>query len=360
MSLPWFIISTLSLLMLVSVIYQRNALKKLSYSRYFSASAVYQGEQIEMVEEIVNRKLLPLPWLRLESSLARGLEFGSQDNLGVSSGEIYQNHISLFYLRSYRHIRRRHQIRCTQRGLFRLESVTMTAGDLFGMSRTSKQFPLQLELLVYPQMMDIYELPLPVHSWLGELPVKRWIVEDPFLTAGTREYRPGDSLGVMNWKATARTGVMQVHQKDHTADVRLIICLNVENSDNMWRNITDTERIELGIRYAATVAEYADGHGLETGLMSNGRLDGEPDAVNAANAGSLLEVLGLLARLQLDRTLPMSRLLELEAENSPSDKDYLIISCHRGAELVHAAEELRLLGNGVAWLDIPAEGRDSA
>ncbi|CAM4416062.1 DUF58 domain-containing protein [Paenibacillus typhae] len=360
MSLPWFIISTLSLLVIVSLIYQRNALKKLSYSRYFSASAVYQGEQIEMVEEIVNRKLLPLPWLRLESSIARGLEFGSQDNLGVSSGEIYQNHISLFYLRSYRHIRRRHQIRCTQRGLFRLESVTMTTGDLFGMSRNSKQFPLQLELLVYPLMMDIYELPLPVHSWLGELPVKRWIVEDPFLTAGTREYRPGDSLGAMNWKATARTGVMQVHQKDHTADVRLIICLNVENSDNMWRNITDTERIELGIRYAATVAEYADGHGLETGLMSNGRLDGEPDAVNAANAGSLLEVLGLLARLQLDRTLPMSRLLELEAENSPSDKDYLIISCHRGAELVHAAEELRLLGNGVAWLDIPAEGRDSA
>ncbi|MDF9839160.1 MULTISPECIES: DUF58 domain-containing protein [unclassified Paenibacillus] len=360
MSLPWFIISTLSLLVLVSVIYQRNALKKLSYSRYFSASAVYQGEQIEMVEEIVNRKLLPLPWLRLESSLARGLEFASQDNLGVSSGEIYQNHISLFYLRSYRHIRRRHQIRCTQRGLFRLESVTMTTGDLFGMSRNSKQFPLQLELLVYPQMMDIYELPLPVHSWLGELPVKRWIVEDPFLTAGTREYRPGDSLGAMNWKATARTGVMQVHQKDHTADVRLIICLNVENSDNMWRNITDTERIELGIRYAATVAEYADGHGLEIGLMSNGRLDGETDAVNAAQAGSLLEMLGLLARLQLDRTLPMSRLLELEAENSPSDRDYLIISCHRGAELMHAAEELRLLGNGVAWLDIPGEGRDSA
>ncbi|AIQ47062.1 hypothetical protein R70723_15100 [Paenibacillus sp. FSL R7-0273] len=356
MSLPWLIMSTLLLLVLVSVIYQRNALKNLSYTRYFSASAVYQGEQIEMVEEIANRKLLPLPWLRLESSIARGLEFGLQENLGVSSGEIYQNHISLFYLRSYRHIKRRHQIRCEQRGLFRLESVTMTTGDFFGMSRRSKMFPLQLELLVYPAMLDVYELPLPVHSWLGELPVKRWIVEDPFLTAGTREYRPGDSLGGMNWKATARTGRMQVHQKDHTADARLIICLNVEISDAMWRNITDKERIELGIRYAATVAEYAAGHGLEVGLMSNGRLDGQNDPVNAGPTGSLLEMLGLLARLELDRTLPMSRLLELEAESSPSDNDYLIISCHRGAELELAAEELRLLGNGVAWLDIPGEG----
>ncbi|MNI61976.1 hypothetical protein D3C76_1847460 [compost metagenome] len=51
----------------------------------------------------------------------------------------------------------------------------------------------------------------------------------------------------------------------------------------------------------------------------------------------------------------MSRLLELEAESYPDGNDYLIITCHRGQELQLAAEELRLLGNGVAWLDIPGE-----
>lgn len=232
----------------------------------------------------------------------------------------------------------------------------MTTGDFFGMSRRSQMFPLQLELLVYPAMMDVYELPLPVHSWLGELPVKRWIVEDPFLTAGTREYRPGDSLGGMNWKATARTGRMQVHQKDHTADARLIICLNVEISDAMWRNITDKERIELGIRYAATVAEYAAGHGLEVGLMSNGRLDGENDPVNAGPTGSLPEMLGLLARLQLDRTIPMSRLLELEAEGSPSDNDYLIISCHRGLSLILRQRSLGCSETALPGLIFPVKG----
>lgn len=140
MALPWFILSTLLMLLLISAVYQRHALKKVSYTRYFSAKTAYEGEQVEMVEEIANNKLLPLPWLRLESSIARGLEFGSQENLGVSSGEIYQNHVSMFFLRSYRHIKRRHQVRCQQRGLFKLESVTMTTGDLFGMSRNSKAF----------------------------------------------------------------------------------------------------------------------------------------------------------------------------------------------------------------------------
>lgn len=68
-------------------------------------------------------------------------------------------------------------------------------------------------MLIYPVLLNLDELPLPIHSWLGELPVKRWIVEDPFLTAGIREYSSGDSMGLVNWKATARTGVMQVHKK---------------------------------------------------------------------------------------------------------------------------------------------------
>lgn len=42
------------------------------------------------------------------------------------------------------------------------------------------------------------------------------------------------------------------------------------------------------------------------------------------------EFLGLLARLNLDRTVPMSRLMEIEADKGEADKDYLIITCHRG------------------------------
>ncbi|MEK3861934.1 DUF58 domain-containing protein [Paenibacillus sp. FSL H7-0716] len=362
MALPWFIFITVALVLLLADIYKRNGLKALSYSRYFSRKTAYEGERIEMIEEIVNAKLLPLPWLRLESSIARGLEFGSQDNLGISTGEISQNHISLFYLKSYRHIKRRHQVTCERRGLYRLESVTMTTGDPFGLTRKNKTYPLELELLIYPVLLNLDELPLPIHSWLGELPVKRWIVEDPFLTAGIREYSSGDSMGLVNWKATARTGVMQVHKKDYTADSRLIICLNIEDSDSMWRTVTDVERIEQGIRYAATIAEYAMQHGIETGLICNGRLDdaGERDPIEAEPMAQLEDMLELLARLKLDRTLPMSRLLELQVESGISDTDFLIISCHRGAELQKATDLLMQQGNGVEWLDIPEQGRESA
>lgn len=365
---PYFLLGTGILLGIVGWVYQRFALRKVSYARYFSEQRVFQGEQVEMIEEIANAKLLPLPWLRLESIITSGLIFGSQDNFGISAGDIYQNHVSLFYLRPYRRIKRRHLVECSRRGFFRLESVTLTTGDLIGLGRSTLTIPVHLELMVYPALLSYDELPLPVHSWLGELTVKRWVIPDPFVKAGTREYMAGDPLNLVNWKATARTGTLQVHKQDYTADTRLIICVNVEDSDAMWRSATDPARIERALSYAATVAEYATRHGMEVGLLMNGALEGSSmkEPVVLEQAGSLEDILSLLARLNLERSVPMSRLLELELTQGSRDNDYLIISCHRGPELEQAAARLAWNGNGVEWLDLPPlpepgnEGRASA
>lgn len=357
MQLPWLIISAVLLIGLVAAVYRRRALKGIRYERYFSKRAAFEGDEVEMIEVIANAKLLPLPWLRLESSIPAGLAFGKQSNLAIHAGEIYQNHSSLFHLRPYRQITRRHKVGCARRGLYRLESATMTTGDPLGLNSEVKRFPLDLELLVYPRAVPLEELPLPNHSWLGEVTVRRWIVEDPFLTAGIRAYRPGDPLSQINWKATARTGELQVHKRDYTADHRLVICLNVEVSDSMWRTVTAPERIELGIRYAASVAEYALRNGLSVGFICNARLtDGpaEPVRIEPQAATDQLELLlKTMARLVLDRTVSMVRLLELELEAGAADTDYLIISCHWGEKLAETAELLRRGGNGVEWMEIP-------
>lgn len=358
MQLPWLIVSTVLILVTLAIVYRWRALKGIRYQRYFTERAVYEGDTVEMVEVIANAKLLPLPWLRLESSIAAGLTFGLQSNLNIHAGEIYQNHSSLFYLRSYRQITRRHQVVCSRRGQYRLESATMTTGDPLGMNTEVKRFPLDLELLVYPRILELQELPLPNHSWLGELAVRRWIVEDPFLTAGIREYRPGDPLGNINWKATARTGELQVHKRDYTADHRLMICLNLETSDSMWKTVVEPERIELGIQYAATVAEHALRSGLAAGFACNARLaDGPREPIRMepdASSDQFTLLLETLARMVLDKTASMIRLLELELEAGTTDTDYLIISCHRGEKLAETAELLRQKGNGVEWMEIPA------
>ena len=95
------------------------------------------------------------------------------------------------------------------------------------------------ELLVYPKpaLVPIHELPY--HSWQGDQSVRRWIISDPFIIAGVRGYQAGDTYKQINWKATAKTGTLQVHQYDFTADRRLMIYLNVDDAEGMWRSVTE-------------------------------------------------------------------------------------------------------------------------
>ena len=350
------------LLIVLYYLYRGNALKKIAYARRFNRMTAFEGDRVEMVEEIENRKLLPVPWLRLESLMSRHLEFGRQANFDIRSGETFQNHLSLFSLRPYRRIVRRHDIRCAKRGYYMLGTATMTAGEPLGLVQVSRHFAVDPSpLTVYPRIVPLAELPLPNHGWLGSLPVRRWIVPDQFLAAGVRAYAPGDPLSGIHWKATARTGELQVHRRDYTADHRLVVVLNVEIRADMWKTVTDPERIEQGIRYAATVIDYALGKGIETGLISNGWVAGEAKAPIRIESGGgavqLERLLAALAKLRLETVQNMAYLLEREAESAGRRTDYLIVSCHREEKLSIAADKLRSLGNGVEWMDIP-EGKD--
>ena len=355
----WVVLAGVILFVILAWIYRRSALKRVTYERHFSQATACEGDRVEMVERIANRKLLPIPWLRLESFLSRDLVFGTQANLDIRSGELFQNHLSLFSMRSYRQIVRRHDIQCRNRGLYRIESATMTAGDPLGMVRVTRQFPLSLELLVYPRGAELRDIPLPSHSLLWELLVKRWIVEDPFLVSGVREYRAGDSFRSVNWKATARTGALQVHRRDFTADHRLMICLNVEISGSTWGVATEPQRIELGIRYATAIAGRAIAGGIPTGLLCNGRiLTEKPAPVHLPPQGGSLQhedILTALAKLQLKSTANMAYLLNEEMERAAVRTDYLIITCHRDDKLRQAADQLKQRGHGIEWLDIPEE-----
>lgn len=356
----WFMVFIILIVLVMSFLYENLALKGVNYTRYFSRRTVFEGEPLEMVEVISNAKLLPLPWLRLETSMPVGIRFERQNNLSISSGVIYQYHVSLFFLRPYRQITRRHQVACKGRGVYRLDTATLTTGDPLGMIQKVKKLNLDLELHVYPKIMSIQELPLPNHSWLGQLAVRRWIVEDPFLTAGVREYRSGDGYRGINWKATARMGTLQVHQRDYTADHRLMICLNIESSESMWKSILNQEQIENGIRYAASVANYALANGIETGIMCNGRLlDGNKESIiiEPSTAADQLELLLLkMTRLVMERVEPMFKLLGRAIEAGTTNMDYLIISCHQGEQLREKVRQLERQGNGVEWMNMSRGG----
>lgn len=270
MSIFVLLLSMFALVSLQAAVFGRYGVSRIRYSRQFRVAECYAGDTIELVEVIENHKWLPVPWIRVESMIDAALRFRTEEAVHIDEGRKTQYHKSLFTLGPYRRIRRRHKITCTKRGVYRLSSVTVTSGDLLGIMERTRRYPVDAELVVYPAVTGMEDVPLPSHGWQGDVTVRRWLVDDPFTVAGVRDYRSGDPMKLIHWKATARAGSLQVYRREFTAERRLMVMLNVEDRETTRDLVHHEEVIERGITYAATIVSDAIRQGLAVGFGHNG------------------------------------------------------------------------------------------
>jgi uncharacterized protein (DUF58 family) len=356
MGITWIILICGFIVAIQSFILGGWALSRVSYTRQFNKPTCYVGEVVEIVEVITNSKPLPVIWLRMESTIDASLQFHGDTGIDIHEGERSQHHKSLFTLFPYRRIRRRHEVVCVKRGIYRLESVVMTAGDLLGLRTRSRRITLQADLVVYPSIIPMQDVPLPSHNWQGDISVRRWIVDDPFIISGVREYRAGDGMNQISWKATARTGKLQVFQRDFTSDHRLVVLLNIEVSEGMWDVVTDEALIERGISYAATIITNTIAQGMTAGFAHNAHSrEKSVETIRIPSQGGsehLLTILDAMSRIEMKKKLAFHSLLEEEIVNNSEKNDYVIITSHVTEIMSNLIDRLRTMGHSVQILSL--------
>lgn len=339
--------------------FPRCNFKSLRYRRYFTPDIITEGESTTLVEHISNARLLPIPWVRVEAQLSPYLIFGSgtANPDAVKPDKYRQFHRSMFTLPAYTTITRRHNVTVPHRGYYAVPSVTMTTGDILGIGdRRSQDFETNTVLTVYPQLIPIEDLFRIRSSFTGDIVVRRWIIDDPFHIRGVREYQPTDPQNRVNWKATAKTGQLQVHNYDYTADVRLMILLNVDTDENQWSVTTDEPCAERAISIAASIAQYALENGVETGFGANGKYIDDPESpmrLDPCSGDSQLQTILLtLAKLTLLRRVTFHTFLKEEYDSGVTGMDYLVISAYTNEEIDDALQKLRDAGNNVETLTV--------
>jgi uncharacterized protein (DUF58 family) len=186
-------------------------------------------------------------------------------------------------------------------------------------------------------------------------------MEDPFSIAGVREYRYGDPLSALNWKATARSGKLQVHNRSFTADHTLLIWFNCD-PDPLWSMAHNHNRLECGIRYAATLAQYAISRGIDTGFGSNGQRADCPESEEAIRISSgggndhLETIFETLALLVFMNGITFEEFLEQELNLGTSERDIVLFSCSINPRVELLLERLKSRGNVIhkVFLEIEA------
>lgn len=357
----WLIIIVGAFAILQSKYYTKFSFKKLHYERKISKSAVFEGESIDLVEIISNNKFTPLPWLRVESKLSPWLRFRSQENLEILDDRF---HRSVFFLRPYSRITRRYHVKCVRRGYYDLSITTLTVGDLFGLSSVSKEARSNTKLFVYPSILGQDELPDEALRWQGDVSVKRWIFPDPILINGIRGYQLGDNRKDIHWKASARTGTLQVKTHDYTVFPRLMLVFNIEPEDNFWGQLSaqQMEEMEYGIRVIATLCNWAITNNMEIGLFSNASISFAPEVsisiAPACNASQINRILETLAGMELKEKESIYRTMEHLVENDTTETDILVFSTFWNDSLESRANELRRKGNSVSHIPLRKEAVD--
>ena len=365
MDLIWLVLATLIIYFIQVLLYKRYVFSNFEYTRGFNVTTCFQGEQIELLEVITNRKIIPMPWVRAESKIPDSIIFGAKPETSGDHDQWFF-HTSVFSLMPYQRVLRSYNILCNRRGIYDLGSVSISSGDLFDNMTSTLQKQNNAVITVYPRLIDPQAIDLPTTRWQGDLTVMRWIIDDPFLLLGIREYQPGDTMRDVHWKATARTGNLQVKTHDKTSDPKLMVIMNIEPRENLWSEIVkdDHNLLEYGFSLAASLCVMALSHGLEAGFACNCASHGQPanDGIilpPARAQGQTENVLETIARAQIRRTRSFTGFLE-SLEPQLHNTDVLILTAHRNDELETIAQRLRQKGNQVLFhrLEEPAESFD--
>ncbi len=264
-------IGTITLLTIaMSWLWNRHVLDGLRFERRVDADRCFAGESLSLTLRLTNKKLLPMPWVRVEDDISsrvrvRDWEAFQSESPGVQI-------VSFFTaLRWYERITWHLTLFCPSRGYHRVGPVTLRAGDPFGFFATKRELPGEQYLTVYPRLVSLEELGLPPRHLLGDTTVRRTLLTDPTRTVGTREYRPEDPFRAIHWKASARAGSYQTKIFEPTANLQIAIFLNLDTVTRYYEGV-DQEHLERAISIAATIAKWADTEKYAVGIFANGLL----------------------------------------------------------------------------------------
>lgn len=333
-------------------------LGNIEYERYFAVEGVYEGDEVELVEIIRNRGFFPLLFVDVESYLPAEIRV-----MDYETGDQMPYLLSRFHLMPYTQVRRRHKLRCVKRGYYAIQTASIyDRGGAVPLTSPA-------ELYVYPKVipMDLYRLA--VGRMQGEYTSMRPLYSDPFSLSGIRDYRFGDTVSQINFKASARVPMsgssaspLKVNNRDFCASRRLMIYMDFHLPVGTIMTSEDYEsRAEQGLSYCSALMRDAIYSGYAVGFAANCKWpDGslsvrfQPDS----NEPHLMEMMRAMAAMIPYDGASFASLLEHDLIEGMADTEVVIFCYVQGEEMLTRIAELERMGNSVKI--VPLEAIDRA
>lgn len=227
---------------------------KLNYKMELEKPVVEIGEEIQITSTIENNKFLTISFLKVEESFPQG--FNEEKN------------IYTIFVMPFQRVRRKYNIIANKRGIHKFLNVFLEIGDFTGFKRVFKEKKINESIVVLPRKLELNKSISPIGDLYGDVSVNRWIIDDPLMTVGIREYNLNDPQKFIHWNSSVKYNQLMVKKFDFTTDNSIMILLNIESTKPYWKDIK-IEVIERAIEVARAVIEECEEGKIPYGFASN-------------------------------------------------------------------------------------------
>ena len=206
----------------------------MSFSYEPSLLLAAPGEGFEVVTKLSNHSWRFIPYVQMAEYLPECTTVnatGAVLDKEVVAGEI--RHISKVYLMPRSHLLRRVPVSIEARGRHLFSGATLRGGDFLGLEENHKKFNVFSEVVVYPAPAEEDYIKEVTGGFIGDISVRRFIVEDPILTQGFREYTGREPMKSIAWQQSFHKpgGQLMVKNSDYTTELSVSVVLNIESKD---------------------------------------------------------------------------------------------------------------------------------
>lgn len=176
------------------------------------------------------------------------------------------------WLRPHQEVIFRIPVSISARGLYTLSHLKVSSGDFLGMDEQVRYFGQFRAVVVAPREVSDARFADVLSSFLGDISVRRFILEDPILTAGFREYTGHEPMKNISWTQCARGLGLMVKKFDYTAQPRVSVLLNTDSDTDEREQL-----LEKCYSIARTVCRILEEQGVQYDFTTNSELAGFAD-----------------------------------------------------------------------------------
>jgi uncharacterized protein (DUF58 family) len=200
-------------------------------------------------------------------------------------------------------------VHSSRRGRYAIGPLAVRLADPFGFCRLDRSFKGQRQLLVTPRVEQLPVVPLS-GDWTGTGESRaRSIASAGDDDVAVREYRHGDELRRVHWRATAKTGSLMVRREEQPWESRATVLLD----DRPVAHAGDspyTGSFERAVEATASIGLHLSHRGYSVRLVTEGREVTSASAVDTSVGGdSTGLLLDALAVAEPDRGSSIHRLV---------------------------------------------------